>query len=557
MAAMAQLDPILVVGAGPSGLVLALVLAKSGVPVRIIEKSSTIPIGTRGSVLMPRTIEIYNLLGLHPQLSASKGLKDPPMVIYNTPGGNEVLKTAPPMLKELPKTPDIPFNAPIFISQNINQHILREELEKHGCKVEYNTELISFQQDDNGLNAHVQRMSDGVSVAEDIRASFLVGADGGKGSTADSEGMIVANATVKNLAEKVSHIWKTPTADGILPYDVEARKFLIAIIGSSLSLEDKCSPEGVRDLLRTQIGRQDIAPNEYEWLSFFKPNIRMVERFSVGRVFLCGDAAHVHSPHGGQGLNSSVQDSFNLAWKLVLVQKGVSPLSLLETYNEERLPVITEMLRQVTGIHKDSSGEGGNLTLERGPHLMMMGINYRWSSIVLDDQFSSRDEREIEELKKHAYIVKDAVLRAGDRAPDTSDLLEVQRQDRHQTPATLFSLLLPDKHTVLIFIGNRSFSEGMRLKESLLDESTLSYHQEFIQVFLVGNLFPSAALEAPKMGTVCLFDSKAFAYQLYSASDAESMKIIVIRPDGVIGAILRDAGGLRKYFSKMFSTAVE
>jgi hypothetical protein len=128
------------------------------------------------------------------------------------------------------------------------------------------------------------------------------------------------------------------------------------------------------------------------WLSLFRANVRMVNRYRVGCVFLAGDAAHVHSPAGGQGMNTGIQDAYNLGWKLGGVLNG-APEALLETYEEERLPVAASMLGVTSQLHHAK-------TLARGTETLQLGINYRESSLTHDERGDGDG------------------LRAGDRAPD-------------------------------------------------------------------------------------------------------------------------------------------
>ncbi|KAG2035231.1 FAD binding domain-containing protein [Suillus americanus] len=176
----------------------------------------------------------------------------------------------------------------------------------------------------------------------------------------------------------------------------------------------------------------EISFNRLVYSSEYRANIRMVDTFSEGRVFLTGDAAH---PTGGQGLNSSVQDSFNLCWKLALVEKGLADKSLLDTYNQERLPVITEMLEMNTSILKRARTTG---VMDAGlPTLLyMLGIYCHFSSIL--NGFATPMERKPMNTYK---ILDESELEAGDRAPDAPKLLHVQPGESDSV--TLFSLYRP------------------------------------------------------------------------------------------------------------------
>ncbi|EEB95764.1 hypothetical protein MPER_05214, partial [Moniliophthora perniciosa FA553] len=161
-------------------------------------------------------------------------------------------------------------------------------------------------------------------------------------------------------------------------------------------------------------------------------------------------AAHVHSPTGGQGLNSGVQDSFNLAWKLALVHKGLASPSLLESYTTERLPVIASMLNQTTELmHKSFvSGAGDHQGWVRGWDLRQFGVNYRGSSVILDERYMDSSEPVDPYRSGH-----DATAHAGDRASDAPGLVWNGEEKR------VFDLLDSVSHTVLFFCGEQQSTE--------------------------------------------------------------------------------------------------
>ncbi|OSX61756.1 hypothetical protein POSPLADRAFT_1040170 [Postia placenta MAD-698-R-SB12] len=257
------------------------------------------------------------------------------------------------------------------------------------------------------------------------------------------------------------------------------------------------------------------------------------------------DAAHVHTPAGGQGLNSSIQDAFNLAWKLALVEKGLSDPSLLSTYSEERIPVIIDMLkmtselfRHVATANKDEAGlSQAILALRtREDHVKQFGVNYRWSSIVLDER-SPVDEGE--DLRANAYgSQKSDVLRAGDRAPDAPDLV-----DGEGKTYTLLRVFGPTHHTVVIFSTSEEVLESYL---SLLR----AYPKGIVRTLVVSPQGSSGRSKVDGVDTIVV-DDGGHAYAIYGASDKEAIAVAV-RPDGVVGAIVHGAEGLRRYFEKVF-----
>ncbi|KAF9456365.1 FAD binding domain-containing protein [Collybia nuda] len=533
---------VLIAGAGPSGLVAALSLLRNGIPIQIIDKSVEYHVGTRGAGIMPRTLEVFHQLGVIGHVRAARGMDAPPMCFYKLPGGVEILRQLPPMIEKLDPLPSIPYNHMWFVPQNDIERILRAEIEKCGAAVELGKELIDIQQTDGSVVATVVNHQTGKK--EVINAKYLIGSDGAKGATRrildlaflgktmDSDGMIVSNIVVDGLNTEVWHIWKDPETYTIAarPYDQAARKFVVVVTGPHDNLVQNVTEDGLRKMFTRTTGRTDVIFQKFEWLSYFQPNMRVVDSFAHGRVFLAGDAAHVHSPHGGQGLNTSVQDSFNLAWKLALACKGFASASLLQTYNEERLPVISDMLKQVIGLYNRGKENSSQAEPSRGKELMMLGINYRWSSIVVDET-REPGTVSLDDLKEHSYLGWGDQLSAGDRAPDAPGLID---KDGHVI--TLFDQLNPAKHTILLF----STKNVVALRETVAKSTPSNACQTVFvltqdrDVTLVGDEF-------------VVVDRDGHLGRAYPQNSNDETSFI-IRPDGFIGGVIKSIEGLEQYF---------
>jgi hypothetical protein len=252
----------------------------------------------------------------------------------------------------------------------------------------------------------------------------------------------------------------------------------------------------------------------------------------------------------GQGLNSSVQDAvslanatpnpqltvqqFNLGWKLALVEKGLADKSLLDTYNAERLPVISEMLELTTTILNRALETDKRITT-RSPILSMLGINCRFSNIVLD-------EFAIPGKPIKAYgVLDEANLEAGDRAPDAPSMIQVGGGE--SDVKTLFGLYRPWYHTVLVFAPSHADAA------SILD-ALEAYDGSIVRSVVI---LPSSASVTSVASTadLVLVDQEGHAYSAYLV-EAGQTKVFVIRPDGVVGAIVHGAEGVKKYFSGIF-----
>ncbi|KIK12276.1 hypothetical protein PISMIDRAFT_76704, partial [Pisolithus microcarpus 441] len=465
--------PVLVVGAGPSGITAALTLARNNVPVRIIEKETQHRRGQRGAGIQPRTFEVFHFLRapeIHERATPVLPIQE------HKRGSLEPLQTFS-MIDYMEPTPAIPYSNMKLMGQPTLEAIVREHLAKLGCTVELGTRLISFSQDEKCVRAKVvkHRGDDGEEVEEDIEAAYLISADGAKGITRKQLELTFLGTTreddflvlgdIRLEAEALDraywHIFGHMSHDLITlrPTDELGKdgwRFVMSSRTTDLEglIHDE---EALVNRIKDFVGLgDDFTVKEVMWTSEFRPNMRMVNKFGVGRIFVAGDAAHVHSPAGGQGLNSSVQDAFNIAWKIALVYKGFSPESLLDTYTAERLPVIAEMLGYTTEMHKvmfdGSSGAKSDLEprLRRANNVYMLGLNYRSSPIVVDE-FAPAP---VAPVAHGAYgEVQEGVLRAGDRAPDAPELVSVVSLNRPGMDGStrMFDIFGSTHHTVIIF----------------------------------------------------------------------------------------------------------
>lgn len=399
---------VLIVGAGPTGLALAVDLARRGTRALLVERGDGLFPGSRGKGLQPRTQEVLYDLGVLDAIHAA-GTRYPTMRVWE---GDEPGQEWDMMERSEP-TEQIPYPEGWLVPQPRTQGVLYGRLRELGGEVRFGAALFGLTQDADGATATFE---DGSTV----RARYVVAADGGRstvrrllgigmtGETVDPKPMLVADVRLTAdapLPDTHWHVW--PKAeDGTvafcpLPPDSpsqEGRLFQLAAQYADESAIPDATPDGVIKLLasRTVLSPEHIA--EVPWASDFKARAALADRFREGRVFLAGDAAHVHSPAGGQGLNTSVQDAYNLGWKLAAVLAG-APERLLDTYEEERIPVAAGILGISTRIHRASSR--GRQT-RRGGEMRQLGIAYRDSSLTRETRSRLPDD----------------ALRAGDRAPD-------------------------------------------------------------------------------------------------------------------------------------------
>ncbi|KAH9944589.1 monooxygenase [Amylocystis lapponica] len=538
---------VLVVGAGPAGLVLALALAKNGISLRIIEKETQRLAGQRGAGIMSRSLELYNYLGVLPDILA-KAKSPPPMRKYKLPGGVEPLSTfhiSPPVTP----TPACPYLNSAMLGQESVEAILRAHLEQLGVHVEYGTRLQTFEQHSDRVVAHTIKADAGEEKEHDITCHWLVGTDGARGVVRKQLGLqflgtphedlhfVIGDVVCKGLDEDYWHSWGEVAGDMVLLRPTEHNGVFSLMAGGHISPATLVSDraELVKFVHKTT-ERDDLEISDIRSLFEYRPNVRMVDKFGEGRVFVAGDAAHVHSATGGQGLNSSIQDSFNLGWKLALVENGFAAPSLLSTYSEERLPVIAAMLQRTT-VLLNKTVSGSVDAWDRGGVLKQLGVNCRWSSIVVDERSARGDP---DELMANAYGGGGGILCAGDRAPDAPGLV-----DAEGGTTSFFRLFGATHHTVVFFAA-----DVHRVAE-LLGALAECPPKSIRAVLVLPQGHPGVSAETVHGVDTVVTDRDGHAYAGYAVSK-ESVVAMVVRPDGIVGGIVLGVAGLRRYFGGVF-----
>ncbi|MBZ8133144.1 FAD-dependent oxidoreductase [Afifella sp. IM 167] len=420
---------VLICGAGAAGLTLAIELARRGTSFRLIEKMDGPFRGSRGKGIQPRTQEVFEDLGILDRIVSVGGVY-PPQREYRADGSfmdSDVVEHEDP-------TPAEPYHLPLMVPQFLTEGVMRERLLELGHRPEFGCELVGFEQDADGVTARL-RTKHGDETA---RVRWLVGADGGRsfvrhaldiGFPGKTLGVraIVADVTLSGIDRDVWHRF----AEG----DTERQISLCPLAGTNLFQiqgpipmegEVDLSADGLTALVAERTGRNDIRIRSVSWASAFAMNARLADRYRIGRVFLVGDAAHTHPPTGGQGLNTSVQDAYNLGWKLATVASGAAD-ALLDSYEEERRPVAAAMLglsSKLLEAHK--RGE-----MRRGREVHQLDIGYPESSLALEKPTQQG-------------------LLAGDRAPDAPVLGAAGRQTR------LFELFRGSHWTLIGFDVDRT-----------------------------------------------------------------------------------------------------
>ena len=338
---------VLVVGAGPTVLMLANQLARRGVRPLIIDRHSGPAQQTRAIGVQARTLEIYAKLGV-----VARALE----LGQRTDAANMWAQgrlTARIPIGDIGKD-ESPFPFILILGQDDNEHILGDRLRDFDVAVEWNTELVALDQHPDGVTATLKN-PDGAK--RTVTAAWIAGCDGSKSTVRELCGITFPGAPYEHVffvADTVAtgdmvakqlniYLWK----EGFhlfFPLRGDDRWRVIGILPASLRGKDDLTFDDVVPCVRTEAGsRLDF--RACSWFSTYKIHHRCASRFRNGSCFLLGDAAHIHSPMGAQGMNTGLQDSYNLAWKLALVVKGDADVALLDSYEKERQPVAQRLLQ--------------------------------------------------------------------------------------------------------------------------------------------------------------------------------------------------------------------
>ncbi|MGW5375312.1 FAD-dependent monooxygenase [Nocardia sp. NPDC003999] len=470
---MAQL--VLVAGAGPTGLTLALDLARRDIPVRIVDKAATFFAGSRGDGIQPRTLEVFDDLGVLDAVLAA-GMPTPVMRVHL--GGEFVTERR--MSEPVEPTPAVPYPNLWVLGQSRTEAILRERLAEFGVHVELDTALTGFTQDDDGVTVTLEH--DGTP--ETVRAAYLIGADGGKstvrktlgipfeGSTDESLRMLLGDVRADALDHEFGYWFAAadePMRGIALSPLPGGRQFQFA---APLTGDAEPSLELLQEYVDRYCGRDDVTLTDLTWVTVWRPNIRLAQRFRDGRVFLAGDAAHAHPPTGGQGMNTGIQDAYNLGWKLAAALAGDD--TLLDSYEAERRTVAAKVLGLSSEL-LDKLVDGDEDAMERGAETQQLDISYR------------------DPAERGWFAV-------GDRAPDAPV------KDEHGRPVRLFDLFRGPHATVLSFGA----------------QAEAGPHAYAV-------VRPGDQVSGPHV-----VDVDGHAYAAYAA--AEGTRVFV-RPDGYVGAL--------------------
>jgi 2-polyprenyl-6-methoxyphenol hydroxylase-like FAD-dependent oxidoreductase len=532
---------VLIVGAGPTGLTLGYQLHRLGLSFRIIEKNATPSTTSKAIALQYRVSELLTWMGLFERFQA-KGVSGTGLRF--SANGQQLLHM---QLQRLTGMSGRGAFEPqgVIIPQSVTEGLLLDALHEQGVTVEYRTAFVAFTQDADRVISRIQTEAG----EELVESHCLVSCEGAHSLIRKQAGISFVGKTypVAYYMADVEANWPTDHKDiqvwlhedgmfSAIPMPGERRWRLFV---ESSKQEGEGATEVTLDLIRRlmaeRVGDQATQISNPTWLTEFRISCRMVDRFRERRVFLAGDAAHIHSPTGGQGITTGLQDAYNLAWKLGMTLRGGAPDGLLDTYSEERLVAARSVLKSTDSIASIFLAHDRATQLLRDqivlPLLRSRAMQKRLARKTSQLEMNYRDFG-LSMHQEHSLLGR-ARVRAGDRTPD---VLFRDARTSEQTP--LFTLL--SRSQLFALLGPSGRPEKIaRLTQSL--------GRLGIACFQV---LPESA--SPTHDVASLVDVTGDFQRLYGA---RGEFLYLIRPDGYVGLFQRpiDERALRAYMAKLFT----
>lgn len=513
---------VLVVGAGPVGLTMAAELARHGQRCRIIDRLER-PTGYCKAIgVTPRTLEVWEDMGVAaPMIDAGLWISG---IRSITPG-------APPhdMVVDLS---DLPYGH-LGIPQYETERILAEHLTGFGIAVERGVELIDLSDDGQRVSVDL-RHADGRSESAEFR--YVVGCDGAHSAVRHAVGIGFPGDSyaMDFMLGDVEIDWDVPrglSVFAVVPHENAPPDFLVVVplpqrsryrVSMLAPEELAAAPSAIEEhgisserpgpsLDQLQAVSDRLLPgkprfSDLRWSSLFRISMRLAERYRVGNVFIAGDAAHIHPPTGGQGMNTGIQDAYNLAWKMALVLRGMASERLLDSYEAERRPVGAEVVARTRAASESFGRDRGKQDRLENTQIR---VNYRNSEMVSE-----------------VNAPAEAAVRAGDRAPDAVGL----RRAQIGFPLRLFDVLRGTQHVLLAYVAGPSAAADAAKVEALAARLK-SRHGEMVRAALIAE--QTADLPEP-IGCALLRDTDGAFFRAYGATSGMTL---MVRPDGHVGLL--------------------
>lgn len=521
---MSPESDVLVVGSGPVGLTLSVELLRRGVAVRTIERVTQRERESKGIWLMPRTLEILDSFGVADRLLA-RGHRLAANNIYTH--GRRIASVGYGRIGQT----RYPFA--LVIPQWEVEDALNDVISHHGGGVEPDTALTGI---DQHADAAVATLATADGGTETAQVSWLVGCDGRTSATRGLLGvsfdgepyattLLMADAVLEGgISRDRSHTFQGPSGAFIaVPLPGGLTRAVVYAPPSEGHVEPTL--EAIESLM-DRYGPGGLSLHDPRWLSAFRIQRRIAGRLRVGRCLLAGDAAHVHSPFGGQGMNTGIQDATNLGWKLAATLGGAADARLLDSYESERQAVARRVLDDTHRQTKAFLGVQGPRAVVRD--LVLRGLG---TTGVLDRRIGTR-------LAGYADSYRDSALthrhergpapRPGDRVPDVGVSQVLDPEASGPTGGrSLHGLLAPDGYTLVLVVDERRPGDG-----PYLDAIARSAPEEGVGVLTVVRGRSSAVDSCPGLVATRRIEDPAGA--LTSVLGADRGAALLVRPDGYL-----------------------
>lgn len=501
--------PVLIVGAGPTGLLMACELARHGIHFRIIDKKSAPTATSDATWIQTRTLEIFNHIGLAEQFIRLGNICN---AIHFYISGESLLSISLDYIDSI-------FPFVIMLPQRETEKILTQRLEEFKHRVERSVELVDVNHNESGMTVTLQYADNKVEMLE---CDWLIACDGAKSTIREKcqlmfagedlpEQFIVADAQIDSfMSKKAVHVFfDQGTLFSVFP--LKSNNYRIT---ANLNLTHARKIFTEREVIEMTQERAhgDYYVRSVSWISSFWIHGKIVKKMRHGSSFLVGDAAHIHSPAGGQGMNTGLQDAYNLAWKLALVVKGKAKPALLESYQAERHPVVSEIVQQTDRYTKQALFDKSfliklrrferklaqnkiSLSKKVGDALTQLTIHYQHSPIIHYGESSGKD------------------VQPGMRAPNVKINATTQ----------LYHYFQNTKHNILLFTGLTG-SKNKLEKMLMLQKALNEIYIDLIETYVVGN-------ESVPENKHYILDTEGHVHEAYHAKQA---MVYIIRPDTYI-----------------------
>ena len=511
--------PVMIVGAGPTGLMMACELKRHNIPFRIIDKKSGPTQGSNATWIQTRTLEIFDVIGI-----ADRFLK----IGHQCDTINFYAKGK--QINNIPLTKiDSSYPFILMLPQSETERVLNETLEQSKIRVERSLELVNVKQINNGVVSTV-RFANGDT--ENITSHWLIGCDGANSTVREKcqisflgedipEQFMVADAQMSShLSTNEIHVFfdkgtifpDKGTLFSAFPWDTNKYR-----LSANLYLShprQRFTEQEVREVVAERTYGNFIV-DKVSWISPFWIHGKIVNKMHIGSIFLAGDAAHIHSPAGGQGMNTGLQDAFNLAWKLALVIRDKSKSSLLDTYQSERYPVVKNIVNETEFFTK---------------------------MILFDKSFFSKLKKFSNKITKRPFLTKriSEKLTQVDIQYKKSPIIHYKEKTNPKSPRQgkrapdvtindskkLYEYLHNSLHNILLFTGQKPTKNNL-LKIKKLQKLLSKQFPKLVKTFIITN-------EKINNFDNIIIDTYGVTHKKY---DVKKPTIFIVRPDNYISYI--------------------